>query len=295
MRRIHFAILLASISFIITGCAKKKEKSTKPIVMVSIQPLKYFVDRIADSTILVKVMVPQGSSPEMYEPTPGQMAELNQAKGYFAIGLIDFEMGMQQKLADNAQFKYVNLSQGVDLIKGECNHEHGDEDEEGHHHAVDPHIWMSTVNAKVMANSIAKNLTMLFPDKEKVFSENLSSFLQEIDSIDQAIRSIVEKSGRKSFIIYHPALSYFARDFGLTQLSIEHEGKNPSAKGVMEVVEHCRNEGITTILSQSQFDTHNSQTIANEIGGTVIKVDPLQENWANSMIHIANAIAGNRK
>jgi len=293
-KTLFFSVLFLAL-WALPGCKGKQVESTSNTVFVSIQPLKYFIQYIADSAVQVKVLVPPGSSPEMFEPTPQQMAELTQAKGYFSIGLLDFEKGMEQKLKDNAEFRYIDLSQGLELIKGECEHNHNHESHQGHNHAVDPHTWMSAANARVMAKSIAQSLTALFPERESEFNANLNRLVAHIDSVDNEVRGILAGSGRKTFVIYHPALGYFSRDYGLTQLSVEHEGKSPSAKGVMELVERCRAEGITTILSQSQFDTHNSQTIANELGGTVVKVDPLQENWAESMIFIANAIAGNVK
>jgi len=277
------------------GCGKRQTtESSTSTVFVSILPLKYFVESIADSSVQVKVLVPPGSSPEMFEPTPQQMTELDVAKLYFAIGLLDFEKGMEQKLKDNAQFRYVNLSHGLDLIGEEREHDNHTS-ANGQHHTVDPHTWMSAVNAKLMAKTIAQNLIALFPERESEFNSNLTRLVAHIDSVDNAVRNILVGSGRRTFIIYHPALGYFARDYQLTQLSIEQEGKEPSAKGVMEVVERCKAEGITTILSQSQFDAHNAQTIAKELGGTVVKVDPLQEKWDEGMIHIANAIAGNLK
>lgn len=279
----------------LVGCKGKREESGSNTVFVSIQPLKYFVQFIADSSLQVEVLVPPGSGPELFEPTPQQIAELTQAKAYFSIGLLDFEKGMKQKLKDNAKFRYIDLSQGLELIKGECEHNHNHESHQGHSHAIDPHTWMSAINAKVMAKNIAQNLSALFPEMEAEFTANLNRLESQIDSVDNTIRNILTASGRKTFVIYHPALGYYARDYGLEQLSVEQEGKNPSAKGVMELVERCKVEGITTILSQSQFDTRNAQTIADELAGTVIKVDPLQENWAESMIFIANAIAGNVK
>lgn len=294
MRRLLLRIGFIASLFFLLGCRSNPVgKSNSNVIFVSIQPLKYFVERIADSTVQVKVLVPPGSSPEMFEPTPRQMTELSETKAFFAIGLLDFEKGMEAKLRGIANFRYIDLSQGLNLIEGECHHQHEQNIEEHHHRAVDPHTWMSAANAKLMAQNIAKTLGSLFPEMESEFSANLIHLMAEIDSVDRAVRSILDSSGRKTFVIYHPALGYFARDYGLTQLSIEFEGKNPSAKGVMEVVERCRAEGISVVLSQSQFDTHNAQMVARELNGRVVKVDQLQENWPESMIQIAKAITGN--
>ena len=286
-----FAVATLSILTVFAGCTSKTETSTKPTVVVSILPLKYFVDKIADSTLQVKVLVPPGSSPEMYEPTPSQFVEFSQSDIYFSIGLLDFEKGLEPKLKDGYKTKYINLSNGANLIEGSCTH--GDEHEgHNHNHGIDPHIWVSTVEGKHVAKVMLDNLIEVYPSHKEHFTANYNKFIAEIDSLDAEIRSILTSSGAKAFLIYHPALGYFARDFGVTQMSIEEEGKSPSAKGMLNVINKSKELGIKSVLSQSQFDTHNSQAIAMEIGGAVVKVDPLAENWAQSMLQIANAIAG---
>lgn len=288
----YFVIATLSIFTVFAGCTTKTETSSKPTVVVSILPLKYFVEKIADSTLQVKVLVPPGSSPEMYEPTPNQLVEFSKSDIYFSIGLLDFEKGLEPKLKDGYKTKYINLSNGANLIEGSCTH--GDDHEgHNHNHGIDPHIWASTVEGKHIAKVMLDNLMELYPEQKEHFTANYSKFIAEINILDLEIRNILTNSGVKAFLIYHPALGYFARDYGITQMSIEEEGKSPSAKGMLNVINKSKKFGIKAILSQSQFDTHNSQAIAMEIGGVVVKVDPLAENWAQGMLQIANAIAGN--
>ena len=287
----YFVIATLSIFTVFAGCTTKTETSSKPTVVVSILPLKYFVEKIADSTLQVKVLVPPGSSPEMYEPTPNQLVEFSKSDIYFSIGLLDFEKGLEPKLKDGYKTKYINLSNDANLIEGSCTH--GDEHEgHNHNHGIDPHIWASTVEGKHIAKVMLDNLIEVYPSHKEHFTANYNKFIAEIESLDAEIRSILTSSGAKAFLIYHPALGYFARDFGVTQMSIEEEGKSPSAKGMLNVINKSKELGIKSVLSQSQFDTHNSQAIATEIGGSVVKVDPLAENWAQGMLQIANAIAG---
>ncbi len=274
--------------FFAGGCNRNAEIKDKPTVVVSILPLKYFVERIADSTVQVKVLVPPGSSPEMYEPTPNQLVEFSQSDIYFSIGLLDFEKGLEPKLKDGYKTKYINLSNGANLIEGSCTHG----EEHHHNHGIDPHIWASTVEGRHIAKVMFDNLIEVYPSHKELFTSNYTKFIAEIDSLDSEIKNIITSSGVKAFLIYHPALGYFARDYGITQMSIEEEGKSPSAKGMLNVIYKSKELGIKAVLSQSQFDTHNSQAIAMEIGGTVVKVDPLAENWTQSMVQIANAIAG---
>ncbi|MGE0078517.1 MAG: metal ABC transporter solute-binding protein, Zn/Mn family [Bacteroidales bacterium] len=289
----YSVVLLLFVGLLFSfGCARNAEVKSKPTVVVSILPLKYFVEKIADSTVQVKVLVPPGSSPEMYEPAPSQLVDFSTADAYFAIGLLDFEKGLEPKLKDGYKAKYINLSEGANLMEGSCTH-HGEEHAEGeHNHGVDPHIWVSVNEAKRIANVMLSILSEVYPEQKERFLANHSKLLAKIDSVNAAIQSTFAKSGTKAFLIYHPALGYFARDYGITQLSIEEEGKNPSAGGIINTIKASKEQGIKSVLSQSQFDIHNAQAIASEIGGSVVKVDPLAENWDESMIQIAKAISG---
>lgn len=285
----YFAISLLVALTVFAGCTSKTETPSKPIVVVSILPLKYFVEQIADSTVQVKVLVPPGSSPEMFEPTPSQLVDFTASDIYFSIGLLDFEKGLEPKLREGYKTKYVNLSVGANLIEGTCSHE---ELGNHHNHGVDPHIWASTVEGKHIAGVMLKILSEVYPANKDFYTSNYTEFIAEIDSLNAEIQSIITNSGTKAFLIYHPALGYFARDYALNQMSIEEEGKNPSAKGIMNIINNSKQLGIKSVLSQSQFDVHNAESIANEIGGAVVKVDPLAENWHESMLQIAKAISG---
>lgn len=292
-RFVLIPILLGII--VLSGCVSNTIENKKPTVVVSILPLKYIVEQIVDSTVQVKVLVPPGSSPEMYEPTPEQLIDFSKADAYFAIGLLDFEIGLQPKLKDDYKIRFVNLSDSCNLIKGEDDHDMESGIEDGHHHhAIDPHVWMSPVEVKHMAGEILSTLISLYPDRKDIFEKNYSNFIAHVDSVNIHVKEILEQSNSKAFLIYHSALSYFARDYGLLQLSIENEGKNPSVQGIIDIVKKSRELGIKSVLSQSQFDIHNAQSIAKELGVDVVKVDPLAENWAESMVQIANAVAGSK-
>lgn len=290
MTKKYFTVALILLGITFYGCNSKAKMSAKPTVVVSILPLKYFVEQLADSMVQVKVLVPPGSGPEMYEPTPAQLVDLSAANIYFSIGLLDFEKGLEPKLRGNYPVKYINLSEGARLIRGDDSH--AEEVEESHHHGVDPHIWLSAIEAKRMAGVMLKALQAAYPNQKSALQANFDRFAARIDSVNTVVSTVLESMKSKSFLIYHPALSYFARDYSLKQLSIEAEGKSPSVNELVGTVKMAKELGIRTVLSQSQFDIHNAQVIADEIGGRVVKVDPLAENWCESMVQIANALAG---
>lgn len=286
--------LVAAGMFAIMGCTGKggkqaessSDQATKPSVTVSILPLKFFVEQIAGQTVNINVLVPPGSSPEMYEPTPSSLVLFSNSDLYFAVGLIDFEKELEQKLSPQ-QSKYINLSEGADIIEGRCNHQH----HQHHNHGADPHIWLSCKEAKRMAGMIAHELATTYPNNAKLYGDNLTRLTATIDSVSVAIQDIVASSASKHFLVYHPSLGYFAREYGLNQVSIEVEGKEPSAQGIANTIKAARASGIRNILSQSQFDSRNAVAIAAELNGNIIEIDPLAENWRLEMIKIASAIA----
>jgi zinc transport system substrate-binding protein len=228
-------------------------------------------------------MVPKGSSPESYDPTPGQLVNLSQSEAYLRIGYIGFELAWMEKLQENCpDMKVYDTSQGVDLIRGE-GHWHGDHFHEG---GVEPHIWNSTRNALVIAENICTALCELDTIHQEDYKKRLDELKQTIAQTDSTIRTHLADAD-STFLIYHPALSYFARDYGLKQLSIEEGGKEPSPAQLKDLIETCRKENAHTIFVQQEFDQRNAQLIANELGVNIVSINPLSYDWAEEMVRVA--------
>ena len=285
MRRVVLSIAIATL--ILCGCGVQTTDS-RPTITVSILPLKQWAERIVGDSVRVNVLVPPGSSPEMFEPTPRQMSQFSQSELFFAIGLIDFEQVLIDKFSGQSKPCVVNLAQGGALIEGHHHYHHGHEC----HHAADPHIWTSCREAKRMVGVMANELAVAYPRCATLFRENAQAFIAEIDSLDAQICAVIDGSERSHFLIFHPALAYFARDYGLTQLCVEDEGKEPSALGMAEIVETAKRTGVSHVLVQQQFDTKSAHTIADALQLPVVQVDPLAEDWLTEMLRMAHIIAG---
>jgi zinc transport system substrate-binding protein len=284
-------ILVIAGSLIFFGCqnrrrADSKEKST---ISVSILPQKYLIDRITNSSIEVNVMVPPGTSPEMYEPSPVQMKGVANSVVYFAIGPLEFERTILTRIKElNPGIRFVDLSTGINLMEGHKHREIMGEDE--HHTNFDPHIWTSTLEFKLMASKTFDVLCELFPKNRKLYLENLLVLNEDINKLDSAVKEVVNGAATKNFLIYHPALSYFARDFGLNQIAIEEDGKNPSAQNLINLVKLAKSQKINTIFIQAQFDSRNAEMLAWELGGEVMKIDPLGYDWLKNMYDLKDKL-----
>ncbi len=262
-----------------------EDEEGKLLVVVSIAPQSEFVKRVGGDEVKVTVMVPPGQEPHDFEPTTAQMKDVAKADIYFKVGSgIEFETHWMDKFRDqNEDMRVVDGSKGVDLLPMEYEHEHGDEEEHEHEEGMDPHIWMSPKNVKVMMANLLEGLKAEDPENSDHYQVNADDYLAELDLLIGNITDGLEPYLGEKFLVYHPAFGYFAHDFGLVQLAIEEEGKEPTPRGLEHVIEQAKEEGIKVIFVEPQFDRHNAETIADEIGGRVITLDPLAEDYLQNI------------
>ena len=282
----HLLLLALSI-VLLASCGPRQQQGNT--ISVSILPERYFVERIAGDRVKVNVMVPPGANPASLDLNTRQLQALHDSRLYFAIGHLPCEINMLYPLLESGKGpRLVKLSDGLQLEEGSCgSHEHtGEQRLPG----MDPHVWMSPANTRIMAGKIYETLAECFPGDKDLFMRNYRQFLTEIDSIDREARRIVSSKKHKTFLIYHPALTYFAKEYGMRQISIENEGKEPNPAHVKAIVDTCRAQNIRVVFIQNQFDISNATTIAQEIGGKVIPIDPLAENWEEEMKRLLDII-----
>ncbi|MCF8404821.1 MAG: zinc ABC transporter substrate-binding protein [Bacteroidales bacterium] len=280
---IIFSVILVSL---IGSCKSPKESKEKEVISVSILPQKYFVEKIAGDAFTINVLIPPGASPASYEPSPRQIEDISKSKLYLKIGHIGFERGWINKLEDNfKQVNFADLSEGLTLIEATT-----DVHEDHEHYEVDPHIWMSPYNVKIIAQNIFQTLAATYPGKEKEFYNNLQSFNSEIDSLHQFIITGLENLTNRYFIIYHPALTYFASDYSLIQVPMELEGKEPGMKYMKQMVELAKDKNIKAILIQREFNMDEAMSLKREIEGEIIIIDPLDYQWDKQLRYITNQL-----
>lgn len=288
-------ILLSLFLFFVVGCNSVKDDT--PAISVTIEPQRYFVEKITGNNFKVNTIVPPGTSPESYDPTPSQMVALGKSLLYFKVGYLGFENAWGKTLEENnTNVKVVNTSNEIVLIEGDEHfieigeHQHHD----GHdHQGVDPHIWSSPKSALIMAENMLNALVEIDVENQKVYRDNFTTLRAEIIEVDKKITSLLENAPVKSFIIYHPALGYFARDYNLTQYSIEFEGKNPSPQQLKQMIDFAKKQGIKTIFVQKGFDMKNAESLAKEVGASIHSIDPLSYDWSDEMINIAQILSYN--
>ena len=280
MRKIYIALLIAILC---GGCTSRRPAEGEPLY-VSILPLRSLVQGIVGDDFDIEVLVPPGASPETFEPTPRQFVGLNKARMVFNVGLIDFETTLLAKVEDQA--KVVDLSRGIELIAGTCSHgSHG----HTHTHGIDPHVWTSPRALQKMAENAYEAIREAYPDSVK-YETNYRLLQQELKALDERTAARIAASDVEYFIIYHPALTYYARDYGLRQIAIEADGKEPSAKQLTQLIRQAREDGVRRILYQSQFPASAVEVIARDIDAEYAEVDPLREDVIANIEEITGII-----
>ncbi len=265
---------------LLLACQPAKKTDRKDVITVTILPQKYFVERIAGELAEINVLVPPGASPELYSLTPSQLKDVVYSKAWLRMGHVGFELSWADKImAANRDMETFMLSEGIDLIVGD------EEQHDDHFHpgGVDPHFWMAPREVSIIAENTLKALLELYPGQEEQFRDNFEKLKADIEETDRHISEVLADTRIRSFLVFHPALTYFARQYGLEQVALEKKGKEPSPKHVKEVIQMAREKNIRVIFIQKEFDRSNAQVIAQEIGGSIIQINPLDYNWLEQM------------
>ena len=270
---------------LLISCNNQGFTGNKKIITVSIPPFKYFIEAIGGDDFNVNVMVPAGANPHIYEPVPGQISALRKSVAFISDGYLGFEITWLDRFYEtNRNMKKLSLGDHIDLIKS------AGQTEGGQMEGADPHFWISAKCAMAMASSIKALLCELNPGSSEKYEQNYSTLVQTISGIDQKATSLFTRYKGRSFMIFHPVLGYFARDYSLDQIAVENEGKEPTPATLKELIDIARTKNIKVIFVQREYDTKNARAIASETGAVIEAIDPLSENWPDAMLEIINAV-----
>ncbi len=268
-----------ALAILVAACGTPAPVVTAPPagslnVMVSIVPQKYFVERVGGDKVNVSVMVGPGFNPSTYEPRPSQIQALSATDMYVRVG-VPFEQAWMERIASaNDHMLVVDQSEGIERIDG-----------------TDPHIWLSPRLVKVQAHTIFDGLVELDPDSESFYRANLDAFLADLDELDASIEQTLSGLENRKFMVFHPAWSYFARDYDLQMIPVQVQGSEPSAAEMADLIKTARENEIKVIFAQPEFSTERAQVIAEEIGGEVLLISPLAPDWMENLQRVADTFA----
>ncbi len=257
-------------------------------VFVSIVPQKYFVEKIGGPLVTVTVMVKPGASPATYEPRPRKMARLSRTALYFAIGVPFESVWLKKIAAANPAMKVIHTEAGIKKLPMDAGLHAG----EAHRRAglLDPHIWLAPPLVKVQAQNIVRALQAVDPDHRSVYESNYHRFAIEIDALHTELKQRFAAKQGDNFMVFHPSWGYFAHAYGLKQVAVEIEGKNPKPAQLKNLIQNAATHHIRVIFVQPQFSTKTARLIADAVGARVLIADPLAENWSENLRAVAAKI-----
>ena len=290
LRPLAAAVVVMGLS----GCSANPpsaDQSSQIPISVSIDPQKYFVEKIGGDNVAVNVMIAPGVDPHTYEPKPEQLKQLSKTQAYFTVG-VSLEDAWKDRLQSvNPKMLVVDTSKGVEKLPLE-EHEHEEHKHEKHEHgSLDPHIWLSPKRVKLQAETIYQILVQIDPQNQAKYQANLEGFIQEIKTLDQDIQQNFKNIKSRKFIVFHPEWGYFAKDYGLEMISIEVEGNEPSASELADLIKSAKAEKIKVIFAQPEFSTKSSQTIAKEIDGQVMTISAFSPEWSNNLRQVSKKMS----
>lgn len=316
-------LLTVSLSLFASGCTgpgdSQVNKSTgqevtgkgEPIVVaVSVLPQAEFVENVGGDKVKTVVVIPPGADPHTYEPSPREIGKVSEARMYVTVGIgMPFEeIWIDRFESTNSGTLIVNSSEGIKLRELDAHDHHEGEGLEEHeagpgehennsksnaHKELDSHIWTSPANAKIMVEDIYEGLAKIDPENKEYYAQNRDAYLKELDALDARIREKLEGKKERSFMVYHPSWGYFATDYNLNMISVEIEGKEPSAQNLAKIVDLAKEKHVKVIFVQPQFSPRSAQAVAEEIGGEVVAVDPLAKNYIPNMDKVSDIFARN--
>ncbi len=257
------------------------------VLMVSVEPQRALLEEIAGDRYDVQTVLTPGSNPETFEPGMQTRRNLETAAAYFTTGQLPFEHALEDVLPDGV--RVVDTSAGIDLVYGthDHGHDHGDHD----HGGADPHVWTSVKNARIMARNMYDGLVELDPEGRDYYTERFDRLDARLDSLDRAFAAQVAASDApKAFAIWHPSLSYLARDYGLEQVAVGYENKEMPAGTLREVIEEAREHGVRVFFFQQEFDSRQAETLNKEMGTELITINPLDYGWQKQIEQIVSAL-----
>lgn len=261
------------------------------IVTVSIDPQKYLLEQITGDRVEVRCLLSGSANPETYDPTVTHLMNLRKSLGYLRMGNIGFEAALLDKIRQaNPELPIYNTSAGVELITGTHSHSHDGVT----HSEADPHTWSSVKNAKIIVKNMLDAMIEIDPDNKAYYLKNYNRYAAHLDSLDNAITAKLAPVTGSAFMVWHPSLSYFARDYGLEQIVVGNaEHKDISANQLKKTIDHAREHGADVFFTQKDFDSRQVNAVNDEIGAWEVSINPMAYDWESEITSIANALTNN--
>ena len=280
----------------------QNETKSKEVLVTSIPPLKWLVQKIAGDDFNIISIIQPNMNHELFEPKPNDLKDLENSKLFFTYNALNFETTISDTLTDKT--KIVNLLENIDkslLLENHDDHDHDHghadkkddhKDDDAHDHGkFNPHLWFSLDLMPKFAETIKNKMVEVYPDKKDVFEKNYTAFLEELNAFKKETDEKMATKTKKYFMIYHPVLGYFLKDYKVEEVAVEYQGKEPSAKQIKEIIEEAKEHNITNIFVQPQFPKESIEAISKEIPSSrIVEFNADEENVIENLKKLVDSL-----
>ena len=276
------AVLAALAAGIACSGQTAEPETTRPLVVVSVEPHGWFVERLAAGAVDVVSLLPPGASPTHFEPGMNALRALERASLLVRVGHPHFPFErawLDDLLRDRRDLLVLDAHAAAAGSAGSV----GSVDH-------DPHEWLSPDAAAALVGALAPAISSLTGDASGVASR-AAALLAEIERLDAELRAALEPVRGGRFLVLHPAWGHFALHYGLEQVAIEHEGKSPGAHELARLIADAERIGHESVIVVPQVDPSQAVSVARAIDARVIELDPLAADWPGSMRRTARLLA----
>jgi len=288
--RLLFVLVVFSAAFAFA----ENERLT---VAVSLQPYATLVKMIGGERVNVVTMLPPGADPHNYEPKPAVIKAFSLAQIYFTDSSGLDKVWLPRFLSANKKVQIKNISKNIDWIEMDEKH-HGHKKLDMHHdHDIDPHLWTSPTRVKTLGKNIFDALKQLDPEHVIYYVNQYARVYDMLTEVERQLNQAVIylPSKNRSFIVFHPAYGYFAKDFKLQQYTIEVNGKEPKPRDLAKLIKIGKKNNIKVVFVQPQFSKRSAETIAKALGAVIVETDPLSADFIGNTKKIIEALSKVKK
>lgn len=281
--------LISLIAIAFSSCNADANKGKNKVISVTLPPLYGIIEAIVGDDYTINIVLPQGSSPENFSPTIGQMAALEESDMIFSFGLMPFELAIEERLVERyGNAKVVNISKGVQLPESQCAHSSHYHNHK-HHHGTDPHIWISPELLKEIAKQVGAEICSKGLDSAR-YTANTQQLVKQIEQRQVEYKQLLKCAEGKPILIYHPTLGYLANEYGFKQIALEKDGKSPTPADLAEIINIVENKKIKYFFYQAEFPREVIQSIVDMLKIKALEINSLNKYPIVELDRIVNII-----
>lgn len=292
MRVLSTKILIFAALAALMSCKSPGQRGGRPVVVATIPPLQSLVADIAGDSVEVRCLTGMSADPETFDPSIAVMCDLYSSQMMLSVGTLQFERQLTARLADEAPgIRVVAVADSVPRLYGTHVHDSGDgAGHHSHHGDADPHVWTSARSLSRMTRPVADALAQLDPANGAYYHRRADSISARLDSLDADIARRLAGYAGDTLLVWHPALSYYARDYSLHQLALGVEGKEGSVAAMRRTFDASGGPRVRALFYHSPSDRSRAEAVGADVGLHPTLMMPMDPDYYNQLITITDAI-----